>query len=172
MPRDSVSRPGVRGSGAPASAPARDRDDSGRVRHAVEITKRVEFSACHRLYNPAFSAERNRRVFGICNNPNGHGHNYVLDVTLRGEPDPETGMIIDLKRLKEILEKLLLKRVDHKNLNLDVPFLSDCVPTVEMLVIRFWEVLDRRIPGCTLAELVLYESRTNFARYRGPQAAR
>jgi 6-pyruvoyltetrahydropterin/6-carboxytetrahydropterin synthase len=137
----------------------------------VEITKRVEFSACHRLYNPTFSEERNRQVFGICNNPNGHGHNYVLDVTLRGEPDHETGMIIDLKQLKEILEEVLLERIDHKNLNLDVLFLRGCVPTVEMLVIRFWEELDGKIPGCTLAELVLHESRTNFARYRGPRAA-
>lgn len=156
--RSSPARPGPAAHSAP-------------VRHAVEITKRVEFSACHRLYNPAFSAKQNQRVFGICNNPNGHGHNYVLDVTLCGEPDPRTGMIIDLKRLKEILERLLLDRVDHKNLNLDVPFLRDCVPTVEMLVIRFWEELDGRIPGCTLAELVLYESRTNFARYRGPERA-
>lgn len=156
----------------PAVRPAGDSVPSGRRRHDVEITKRVEFSACHRLYNPSFSAERNQEVFGICNNPNGHGHNYVLDVTLRGEPDPQTGMIIDLKKLKEILEEVLLDRVDHKNLNLDVPFLRDCVPTVEMLVIRFWEELDGRIPGCTLAELVLYESRTNYARYRGPGAVR
>jgi 6-pyruvoyltetrahydropterin/6-carboxytetrahydropterin synthase len=155
----------------PAARPDGDTGDPARLRHEVEITKRVEFSASHRLYNPTFSEERNRQVFGICNNPNGHGHNYVLDVTLRGEPDPETGMIIDLKRLKEILEEVLLDRVDHKNLNLDVPFLRGCVPTVEMLVIRFWEELDGRIPGCTLAELVLYESRTSFARYGGPVAA-
>lgn len=141
----------------------------GRLKPIVEITKRVEFSACHRLYNPSFSDERNCEVFGICNNPNGHGHNYVLDVTLEGEPDPETGMIIDLKELKEILEDLLIAKVDHKNLNLDVDFLRDCVPTVENLVIRFWDALDGRIPGCRISELVLYESRTNFARYRGPR---
>jgi 6-pyruvoyltetrahydropterin/6-carboxytetrahydropterin synthase len=140
-----------------------------RRRTVVQITKQVEFSACHRLYNPEFTDERNWKVFGICNNPNGHGHNYVLDVTLAGEPDPDTGMIIDLKELKDILEDLLISRVDHKNLNLDVDFLRDCVPTVENLVIRFWDVLAGRIPGCTLHELVLYESRTNFARYRGPQ---
>jgi len=142
---------------------------TGRRRTVVEITKQVEFSACHRLYNPAFPDDRNWKVFGICNNPNGHGHNYVLDVTLAGEPDPETGMIIDLKELKDILEDLLISRVDHKNLNLDVDFLRGCVPTVENLVIRFWDVLDGKIPGCRLHELALYESRTNFARYRGPQ---
>ncbi len=151
------------------SGPALGR--GARRRTVVQITKQVEFSACHRLYNPAFADEKNWKIFGICNNPNGHGHNYVLDVTLSGEPDPETGMIIDLKELKDILEKVLISRVDHKNLNLDVDFLRDCVPTVENLVIRFWDVLGGRIPGCTLHELVLYESRTNFARYRGPQEA-
>jgi 6-pyruvoyltetrahydropterin/6-carboxytetrahydropterin synthase len=131
----------------------------------------VEFSACHRLYHPEFSEERNREVFGICNNPNGHGHNYVLDVTLRGAPDPQTGMIIDLKQLKEILDERLITRLDHKNLNLDVPVLRGCVPTVEMLVLRIWEELDGRIPGGRLSELTLYESRTNFARYRGPRGS-
>jgi 6-pyruvoyltetrahydropterin/6-carboxytetrahydropterin synthase len=154
----------------PAVRPDADTVDPPRPRYEVEITKQVEFSASHRLYNPTFSEERNRQVFGICNNPNGHGHNYVLEVTLRGEPDPETGMIMDLKKLKDVLQEVLLDRIDHKNLNLDVPFLLGCVPTVEMLVIRFWEELDGQIPGCTLAELALYESRTSFARYRGPGA--
>jgi len=136
----------------------------------VEITRQVEFSASHRLFNPAFSDRDNERIFGICNNPNGHGHNYVLDVTVAGEPDPQTGMIIDLKTLRDLLEEELIRHVDHKNLNLDVPFLQGCVPTVEMLVIRFWERLADRIPGGRLKELTLYESRTNYARYRGPEA--
>ncbi len=153
------------GQTAPSPSPTRA---AGVNRRLVEITKRVEFSACHRLYNPEFADEKNWEVYGICNNPNGHGHNYTLDVTLKGEPDPQTGMIIDLKRLKEILEETLLSRVDHKNLNLDVPFLRGCVPTVEELVIRFWDELDGKVPGAALSELVLYESRTNFARYRGP----
>ena len=149
--------------------PASQVEGRVRKRTIVQITKRVEFSASHRLYNPSFTDERNWEVFGICNNPNGHGHNYMLDVTLEGEPDRSTGMIIDLKELKEILDGLLISRVDHKNLNLDVDFLRDCVPTVENLVIRFWELLDGRIPGCRLSELVLYESRTNYARYIGPR---
>ncbi|MBM3287974.1 MAG: 6-carboxytetrahydropterin synthase [Candidatus Eisenbacteria bacterium] len=149
--------------GVPAPKPRRR---SGPV---VYLTKQVEFSASHRLFNPDFSWEKNCEVFGICNNPNGHGHNYVLDVTLAGRPDPQTGMIIDLKQLKEILDALLIAHVDHKNLNLDVDFLQDCVPTVENLVIRFWERLDGRIPGCVLHELSLYESRTNFVRYQGAE---
>lgn len=135
----------------------------------VYITKQVEFSASHRLYNPKFPEAKNWKVFGICNNPNGHGHNYTLDVTLAGEPDRETGMIIDLKQLKEILDDLVVQKLDHKNLNLDVDFLRGHVPTVESLVIKIWERLDGHIPGCKLHELTLYESRSNFARYQGPQ---
>jgi 6-pyruvoyltetrahydropterin/6-carboxytetrahydropterin synthase len=138
-------------------------------RTVVSITKQVEFSASHRLYNPAFPDEKNWEVFGICNNPNGHGHNYTLDVTLSGEPDPETGMIIDLKQLKDILDEVLIRKVDHKNLNVDVDFLHDCVPTVENLIIRFWDELEGKIPGGRLEELVLFESRTNYARYTGPK---
>lgn len=138
-------------------------------RTVVSITKQVEFSACHRLFNPKFADARNWEVFGICNNPNGHGHNYTLDVTLSGEPDPETGMIIDLKQLKDILDEVLIRKVDHKNLNVDVDFLRDCVPTVENLIIRFWDELQGKIPGGRLEELVLYESRTNYARYNGPK---
>ncbi|MDM7915523.1 MAG: 6-carboxytetrahydropterin synthase [Candidatus Eisenbacteria bacterium] len=141
---------------------------AARRKTVVRITKQVEFSASHRLYSPDFTDEKNWEVFGICNNPNGHGHNYVLDVTLAGQPDPQTGMILDLKRLKDILDEVLISKVDHKNLNLDVDFLRGVVPTVENLVIRFWEQLEGRIPGCTLHELTLYESRTNFARYFGP----
>ena len=148
------------------------RQQAKRLTHRVEITKRVEFSAAHRLWNPSFSEARNWEVFGICNNPNGHGHNYVLDVTVEGEPDPETGMIFDLKRFKEILDEVLIHEVDHKNLNEDVPFLQGQVPTVENLVIAFWSRIDGHIPHCRLSELTLYESRTNYARYRGPSEDR
>jgi len=143
-------------------------EEARRPRTVVEITKQVEFSAAHRLWNPTFSDERNWEVFGICNNPAGHGHNYALDVTIAGEPDPETGMIIDLKRLRDILDAVLISQVDHKHLNHDVAFLQGVIPTVENLVISFWQQLAGRLDGCTLSELVLYESRSNFARYRGP----
>jgi 6-pyruvoyltetrahydropterin/6-carboxytetrahydropterin synthase len=158
MAQKSASRPRAR----------RTRAGSGEI---VYLTKQVEFSAAHRLYNPRFPDAKNREVFGICDNPNGHGHNYTLDVTLAGAPDPQTGMIIDLKQLKGILDDLVLRKLDHKNLNLDVDFLRGLVPTVENLIIKIWEQLDGRIPGCVLHELVLYESRTNFARYAGPGKA-
>lgn len=135
----------------------------------VEITKQVEFSAAHRLFHPDYSDEKNWEVFGICNNPNGHGHNYVLDVTIEGPPDPETGMIFDLKRLKDLIDERLIQKVDHKNLNVDVDFLRGRVPTVENLILAFWEQLDGRLDGCRLRELKLYESRSNFACYRGPR---
>ncbi len=144
------------------------RGAAARKKAIVFLTKRVEFSAGHRLFNPRFTDQRNRETYGLCNNPNGHGHNYVLDVTIAGEPDPETGMIIDLKILKEILDQVLIRRVDHKNLNLDVDFLAGVIPTVENVLIRFWEELAGKIPGCALHELILYESKTNFASYRGP----
>lgn len=151
------------------TAKAPTRKARSRPKTIVYITKQVEFCASHRLFNPKFEDARNWEVFGICNNPNGHGHNYTLDVTLAGSPDPETGMIIDLKQLKDVLDDLVVRKLDHKNLNLDVPFLRGLVPTVESLVIKIWEQLDGRIPGCQLHEILLYESRTNFARYRGPE---
>ena len=87
----------------------------------VYLTRKIEFSASHLYHNPAFSAEENRRVFGKCNNPHGHGHNYVLEVTVAGEPDPATGMVLDLKELKEILQREVTDRMDHRFLNYEVP---------------------------------------------------
>ena len=135
----------------------------------ISLSRRYQFASAHVLRQPALSDADNERIYGKCANANGHGHNYVLDVTVAGAPDRETGMIIDLKVLKEILEETLIKKVDHKNLNFDVPFLQGCVPTVEMLVLRFWDELSGKLPGCRLRELTLYESDTNYARYRGPE---
>ena len=92
---------------------------SGKIR-MVYLTRKVEFSASHLYHNPAFSAEENRRIFGKCNNPNGHGHNYVLEVTIGGEPDPDTGMVLDLRELKEIMETEIMERMDHRFLNYEV----------------------------------------------------
>ena len=94
----------------------------------VYLTRKIEFSASHLYHNPAFSAEENRRVFGKCNNPHGHGHNYVLEVTVGGEPDPATGMVLDLKELKEILQREVTDRMDHRFLNYEVPELAGQIP--------------------------------------------
>lgn len=130
------------------------------------ITVRVHFSAAHCLSNPKFSQEENRRIFGECANPNFHGHNYQLDVTLCGEPDPDTGMILDMKELKTIIQEKILDHVDHKNLNLDVPFLKGPVPTAENVASAFWKILDESLGGTLLYELTVHESGTNCATCR------
>jgi len=133
----------------------------------IYVTKRVTFSAAHRLYNPNFSDEENAKVFGLCNNILGHGHNYDLEVTVRGDIHPETGMVIDLTRLKEILMKEIIEKVDHKHLNYDVPFLKNVIPTAENLAVKFWEILEDKINDGELYEIKLYESRNNSVTYRG-----
>ncbi len=138
----------------------------------IYITRKLEFCASHRLYNPEYSDERNAQVFGLCNNPNGHGHNYVMEVTVRGEVHPETGMVLDLKALKQLVNEEIILKVDHKNLNVDVPFLNDVIPTAENLAIRFWEILEPKLEGGGLYEIKLYESERNFVIYRGKSRER
>jgi 6-pyruvoyltetrahydropterin/6-carboxytetrahydropterin synthase len=133
----------------------------------IYITRKLEFCASHRLFNPEYSDEKNAQVFGLCNNPNGHGHNYVMEVTVRGEVHPETGMVLDLKALKQLVNEEIILKVDHKNLNVDVPFLKDVIPTAENLAIQFWEVLESRLENGQLYEIKLYESERNFVIYRG-----
>ncbi len=133
----------------------------------IFITRKHEFCASHRLFNPSFSDEKNEATFGLCNNPNGHGHNYVLEVTLSGEVCDDTGMVFDLKELKKLTKQEILDKVDHKNLNIDVDFLNDIIPTAENLAIRFWERLEPKITKGSLYEIKLYESERNFVVYRG-----
>ena len=133
----------------------------------IYITRKLEFCASHRLFNPEYSDAKNAQVFGLCNNPNGHGHNYVMEVTVRGEVHPETGMVLDLKALKKLVNEEIILKVDHKNLNVDVPFLKDVIPTAENLAIHFWEVLETRLESGQLHEIKLYESERNFVIYRG-----
>jgi 6-pyruvoyltetrahydropterin/6-carboxytetrahydropterin synthase len=133
----------------------------------IYVTRRAHFSAAHRLYNPAFSDERNEAVFDKCNNPNGHGHNYTVEVTVAGEPNPETGYLIDLKKLGAILEREIIDRVDHKHLNVDVPFLSGIIPTAENIALAFWRILEPAITEGALHAVRVYESETNYAEYRG-----
>jgi 6-pyruvoyltetrahydropterin/6-carboxytetrahydropterin synthase len=137
----------------------------------VEITRRMEFSASHRLHNPDLDESANRELYGICNNPNGHGHNYELEVTVVGEVPTETGMVMDLNRLTRLLEEEVVGPLDHKHLNFDVPFLQGVIPTAENVAICIWERIASRIEdfrGCRLHTIKLYESRNNFVLYRGP----
>jgi len=131
------------------------------------VTRKADFSASHRLYNPEWSDERNDAVFDKCNNRNGHGHNYILEVTVRGEPDPETGYLVDLKRLKEVIQREVLDKVDHKNLNTDVDFLRGVIPTAENIAIGIWNLLAGAIPRGTLHLVRLQETERNIVEYRG-----
>jgi 6-pyruvoyltetrahydropterin/6-carboxytetrahydropterin synthase len=133
----------------------------------VFITRQVHFNAGHRLYNPAHTRAWNERTFGPCSNLNGHGHNYVLEVTVRGRPDPDTGYVLDLGELKRIIQRAIIDPCDHRNLNKDVDFLRKTIPTTENLVIAFWERLEPRIPSGKLYSVRLFETPRNFAEYRG-----
>jgi len=140
-------------------------------RAIVEITRREEFSASHRLHNPALSAEENRRLYGICNNPNGHGHNYEVEVTVRGEVPGRTGMVMNLTDLMRILRERVLPRVDHKHLNLDVPFLAEVNPTAENVAVALWHQIEpelRPYDGCRLHRIRLFESRSSYVDFLGP----
>jgi len=133
----------------------------------IYVTRKQEFCASHRLYNPVFSDQQNQDTFGSCNNPNGHGHNYTLEVTVAGEPDPDTGMVWELQSLKNLIKEEIIQKVDHKNLNKDVPFLSGVIPTLENLAVKFWEILEPKIRKARLHEIRVYESERNFVVYRG-----
>lgn len=135
---------------------------------AVLVTRQVHFNAGHRLYNPARSKGWNERTFGPCANANGHGHNYVLEATVEGRPDRETGYVIDLAELKRILHAAVVDPCDHRNLNKDVPFLKGVIPTTENLVVAFWGRIAPKIRRGRLHSLRLYETPRNFAEYRGP----
>ena len=133
----------------------------------VYVTRRASFSAAHRLFNPAWSDKKNSEVFGKCNNPNGHGHNYDIEVTVGGEPPAETGMVIDLKKLADIVEQEIIEQVDHKNLNVDVDFMRGTIPTAENLAIAFWAILAPKITEGKLCSIKLFESTNNVVEYRG-----
>jgi 6-pyruvoyltetrahydropterin/6-carboxytetrahydropterin synthase len=138
----------------------------------VQITHCQEFSASHRLHNPALSDEENQRIFGMCNNPHGHGHNYVVEVTVRGTPPRDTGMVMDLNVLSTIVRERLVSRVDHRHLNHDVPFLEGLITTAENVAVAFWNEIDDALtdfPGCELHRIRVRESASNSAEYYGPE---
>ncbi len=136
----------------------------------IFVTRKAHFNAAHRLHNPGKSDEWNEETFGKCNNPNWHGHNYVIEVTVAGEPNPETGYVIDLGRLKSIINDRILEPCDHKNLNLEVEFLEGVIPTSENLVKAFFEELEEDVNeaaqgNSTLYSVKLYETERNIAEY-------
>ena len=131
----------------------------------IFITRRAEFSAAHTLADPDLSQEENARIFGPCAHPHGHGHNYVLEVTVAGAPDPETGYVVDLGLVKRVLQEEVLDALDHRNLNLDVPWLQNVLPSTENIAIAIWQRLVPRLPG--LQEVRLRETDNNSAVYRG-----
>src|SRR5947199_4879508 len=131
----------------------------------VYLTRKEHFNAAHRLYNPKWSDEQNDIVFGKCANKNFHGHNYNLFVTVKGEPDADTGIIMNLKELSQIIKAKVADKLDHKNLNIEVDFLNGIMPSTENLVIAIWKELKLHILDAELHSVKLYETENNFAEY-------
>lgn len=129
----------------------------------IRVTRKVEFSAAHFYHNPNLSAEENRRIFGKCNNPHGHGHNYAVEVTVAGEADPATGMVLNLKELKDILDREICERMDHRHLNYEVPELAGQIPTCENLAAAIWKLIEPKIMQGRLDRVRVYESPDIFA---------
>jgi 6-pyruvoyltetrahydropterin/6-carboxytetrahydropterin synthase len=131
----------------------------------VSIYRKEHFNAAHRLHNPAWDEPKNDAVFGKCNNPNFHGHNYVLDVKVTGEPATDTGFVINLKFLSDLIKETVLEKLDHKNLNLDVPEFAELNPTVENIAIVIYNILRTKIDEKLDLQIRLYETDRNFAEY-------
>jgi len=136
----------------------------------VYLTRKAEFSASHYYNNPEFTPEENRRVFGKCNNPNGHGHNYTLEVTVKGEVNPRTGFVVDLKQLKEAMHREVLDAMDHRFLNKEVPEFSIRIPTTENLAIAIWQRLESRLQQqARLHRVRVYETPDLFVDFYGEE---
>lgn len=133
----------------------------------VELIRRMTFSAAHRLHSKNLTDLENRELFGKCNHPSGHGHNYILEVSVRGSIDPKSGIVMDLSQLKRILEEEVAARVDHKNLNEDVEEFCSLNPTAENIAVVIWSWLEKRIPNGLLSQIKLHETENNFVIYRG-----
>ncbi len=131
----------------------------------VAVFRKAHFNAAHRLHNPKWSDERNKEVFGLCNNANYHGHNYELEVQIIGDIDPETGYVYDLGKLSDIIKKDIEKRFDHKNLNLDCPEFKDLNPSAENIVVVIWQILRGQIEIVYDIKVRLYETPRNFVEY-------
>ena len=133
----------------------------------VYLTRRCEFSASHYYHNPDFSPEENRRIFGKCNNPNGHGHNYTLELTVKGEVDPRSGFVVDLRELKEIMEREVMQAFDHRHLNFEVPEFRDQIPTTENVAIAIWNRLAPELKAGKIHRVRVYETPDLFVDFYG-----
>jgi 6-pyruvoyltetrahydropterin/6-carboxytetrahydropterin synthase len=133
----------------------------------ILLTRKAEFSASHYYWNPAWTEEENVRAFGKCANRNGHGHNYTLEVTVAGEINPKTGFVVDLKELKDVMEREVVSVYDHRHLNLEVPEFKSSMPTTENIAIAAWNRLDGKILGARLHRVRVYEMADLFADYYG-----
>lgn len=137
----------------------------------VYVIRKEHFNAAHRLFNPAWSEEKNQEIYGLCANNNWHGHNFELIVTVKGKPDLETGFVFDLKQLGDIIKKEIIDQVDHKNLNLDVDFMEGKLASCEILIMEFWKILEPAIravtPSAQLHKLHLIETNKNSVEYYG-----
>lgn len=137
----------------------------------VYVNRKEHFNAAHKLFNPNWSREKNEEVFGPCANENWHGHNFELIVTVKGEPDPDTGFVVDLKKLSNLIKSEVIDKVDHKNLNMDVPFLVGKMASCEVIIAEFWKILEPKVKqlqeGSSLHKLTLYETPRNFVEFYG-----
>ena len=131
------------------------------------VTRRVHFNAAHRLHNPSRTDAWNVATFGVCNNPNFHGHNYELDISVEGEVNPDSGYVLDLNTLKQVAEDRVLKHLDHKNLNVDVAWFASIIPTSENLAIVIWRELRRAVPDELALSIRLWETPRNYVDYAG-----
>lgn len=133
----------------------------------VTVSRKAHFNAAHRLFNPSWTDEKNNKIFGLCNNPNYHGHNYDLIVSVTGTIDPETGYVIDTKVLKDIIVENVEHKLDHKNLNLDVPEFKNLIPTAENIAIVIYNLIKPHLDNNLELEITLYETPRNFVTFKG-----
>ncbi len=133
----------------------------------VTVTRVLRFNAAHRVHNPALSDSENTRLFGKCNNPNWHGHNYKLDVSVKGPIDERTGYVIDLGLLRDIVEREVIEKTDHRNFNIDVEYAQGIIPTTENIVVAMWRVIAPAVAPAQLVRLRLWETEQNYAEYEG-----
>ena len=133
----------------------------------VTVTRRMHFNAAHRVHNPALSDEENQRLFGRCNNPNWHGHNYILDVSVAGPIEARTGYVMDLAALKRVVQEAVIDKIDHRNFNLDVDFMRGVIPTAENIVVQCWRTIEPHVAPARLTRLRLWETENNYVEYEG-----